>query len=78
LVPEGAPGQLSDDSERASSVAIMAELQSLVEESNSKLLPRFQTALILDPESLHVLVLQPAIIQRQIWQRINATRTAGE
>ncbi|MEO2045050.1 MAG: hypothetical protein ABGX16_00570 [Pirellulales bacterium] len=78
LVPERAPGPLPGDSEIMSSVTIMAELQSLVDESNSKLLPRSQTALILDPVSQHVLVLQPAIMQRQIWQRINTTRLAGE
>jgi hypothetical protein len=78
LVPERAPGPLPGDSEITSSVAIMAELQSLVDESNFKLLPRSQTALILDPVSQHVLVLQPAVMQRQIWQRIDATRSAGK
>jgi hypothetical protein len=77
LAPEQTRGQPRDDLDETAVAARMAELQKLVEASNSTDPPPSRTALILDPVSQHLLALQPAVVQRRLWQQIYATRPGG-
>lgn len=72
LFPEGPPGQQRRVGDRAIVAARMAELQKLAEASKPTPLSHSQTALILDPVSQHLLALQPASVQWNLWQRIYA------
>jgi hypothetical protein len=74
LIPEGLHDQQPHNLDEAAVMSRMTELQNLVSVSNSTDMPNSQRALVMDPVSQYLLALQPAVVQRRLWQEIYSTR----